>query len=73
MALQETIIQLKMNGYTELTKIAEFGIAGRKWKVMTWMKRFIIKYPDHELTKPFKALLDGNENPDGLSLQKNDL
>lgn len=59
-----------MEGYTEIVKMAEAGIECNVGMVVFWMKRLMINHPEHELVNPFKALLRGEKNPDGLRLEK---
>ena len=55
-----------MEGYVELVKIAEAALNGDIEKSKFQISKFIEKYPDSELIKPFKALLIGDNNPDRL-------
>lgn len=55
-----------MEGYTEIVKLAESALNGDSEKSKLWINKFIDKYPNSELIKPFKALLIGDKNPDKL-------
>lgn len=55
-----------IDGYTILIKIAENGMNKKNDKVVDYMKLFVSKYPNHDLTKPFTSLLNGDINPDNL-------
>jgi hypothetical protein len=55
-------------GYTELVKILEKGLQGRGIDVRAYAEKYINDKPESVLVKPFKALLEGNNNPDKLTL-----
>lgn len=55
-----------MEGYTEIVKLAESALNGDSEKSKVWINKFIEKYPNSKLIKPFKALLIGDKNPDKL-------
>lgn len=53
-------------GYTEIVKIAEAGLLGDQQKVMKYMEKFLIKYPESDLCFAFNHLLNGDESPVGF-------
>jgi hypothetical protein len=55
-------------GYTEIVKILEKGLQGRGIDVRAYAEKYINDKPESVLVKPFKALLEGNTNPDKLTL-----
>jgi hypothetical protein len=55
-------IKSKIEGYTELVKIAERGLSGNMVEVEMFIKRFVSKYPNHPLCKPFWAIIHGEPN-----------
>ncbi len=57
--------------YTALVKIAECALNGDKNKAIKSVERYITKFPDSDLVRPFVNLLRGENNPDGLTLNHN--
>ncbi len=59
-------MKYETKGYTEIIKIVEASINGDIVKSKKYIERFIIKYPESDLSTPFKHLLNGESNPSGL-------
>lgn len=49
-----------IEGYTELIKIAENGLKNNPEKVKGYMEVFIKKFPNHDLSKPFKSIINND-------------
>jgi hypothetical protein len=58
-------------GYTEIVKIAESGILQDRDRTIKWMNRYVAKYPESDLYRPFTALIKGENG--GLKLEQEEI
>ena len=60
----------KTTGYNEIVKIAEAALKGDKEMAKKYINKFLIKHTHSDLVYPFTHLLNGENNPSGLTLEQ---
>lgn len=65
----EKLLDSIPEGYTEIVKIVELALDQQFTGVVSWTNKFVKRYPNSKFVKPFKALLNGDKNPDKLRLE----